>query len=342
MNQYFVLLSGENINLAISETQSLIELLDYSVHVTCTGRFLRLTSSGNPTKFLLDRAVLIKKAGSIISVFKINDRIRDIDSSIFQKHIQPNQTFSVQSISLLPERRKEYRANLIRKLGEIIKVSTGCSVNLTNPDVQFIIFLLDDELVLCKSNESILLSNLKSRSPGKTPFFHPSMMNAKLARVMCNLAGIMPNELVLDPFCGGAGILTEASVLGAYCIGIDINWALLRGAYENLSNLPIEKFTVLQSDSRTFPFVDRVFDAIVTDPPYGRASSTRGFDKESLIHETLAIAKNGLRDGGHICISGSTDLGISEIIRSIGFNILSQNQVYVHNTLTREIVSASN
>ena len=342
MNQYFVLLSGENIDLALSETQSLIGLLDYSVHVTCTGRFLRLVSSEDPTKFLLDRAVLIKKAGSILSIFKMNDRIRDIDSVILQEYIQSNQTFSVQSISLLPERRKEYRANLIREFGGIIKISTGCRVNLTNPDVQFIIFLLDDELVLCKSNESTLLPTLMSRSPGKTPFFHPSMMNAKLARVMCNLAGIMPNELVLDPFCGGAGILTEASILGAYCIGIDINWALLRGAYENLSNLPIEKFTVLQSDSRTFPFMDRVFDALVTDPPYGRASSTRGFDKESLIHETLAVAKNGLKDGGHICISGSTDLGISEIIRNNGFNILSQNQVYVHNTLTREIVSASN
>ena len=328
--------------MAISETQSLIELLDYSVHITCMGRFLCLSSSGDPTKFLLDRAVLIKKAGSIISIFNINDAINDIDSSILQKHIQSNQTFSVQSISLLPERRKEYRANLIREFGGIIKASTGCRVNLTNPDIQFLILLLDDELFLCKSNESTLLSNLRSRSPGKTPFFHPSMMNAKLARVMCNLAGIMPNELVLDPFCGGAGILAEASVMGAYCTGIDINWALLKGAYENLSNLPIEKFTLLQSDSRTFPFIDGVFDAIITDPPYGRASSTRGFDRESLIHETLAITKNGLRDGGRICISGSTDLGISEIIRNIGFKILSQNQVYVHNTLTREIVSASN
>ena len=99
------------------------------------------------------------------------------------------------------------------------------------------------------------------------------MMNATLSRVMCNLAGLMPGEIMLDPFCGGGGILCEASYIGARTIGIDLNWRLLSGSKENLSFTDGD-YSVIQGDVRSLPI--QQCDCIVTDPPYGRASSTRG------------------------------------------------------------------
>jgi tRNA (guanine10-N2)-dimethyltransferase len=306
------------------------------------GKFVYLTCSENPVDFLLNRAALLKQAGVILSNIDISNRPFKIDSTTIEEHIKPTQSFAVRAVSLLKSRKKQLRHDLITEIGAFIKKETKSKVSLTNPDVIFSIFLLDDETVLCKTYDSYLLSDLESRNPGKKPFFHPSMMNAKLSRIMCNLAGIKPDALVLDPFCGGAGILSEAALLGAKCIGIDLNWSLLKGAQLNLSHLPYNNFSLFQTDARCFPFDENTFDAIITDPPYGRTSSSRGYDVRILLREAFDSIKSGLKDEGSICVSGTSEMGISKMVEEVGFEILTKNEIYVHGGLTREIVSAKN
>jgi tRNA (guanine10-N2)-dimethyltransferase len=342
VNQYFVLLSGENIQLAFSEIKSLNTLFEYPIQMKQHGKFVYLTCNGNPIKLLLNRAALLKQAGIILSNIDISNSPFKIDSTMIEKHIKPDQSFAIRAVSLLNDRKKKLRHDLITEIGALIKKKTGSKVNLSTPDVIFSIFLLDDETILCKTHDSYLLSGLESRNPGKKPFFHPSMMNAKLSRIMCNLAGVKTEEIVLDPFCGGAGILSEAALLGAKCIGIDLNWTLLKGAHRNLSHIYYHKFSLLQTDARCFPFDEKTLDVIITDPPYGRTSSTRGYDVRFLLHEVFDTMKVGLKTGGRICVSGASEMGISKTIEDVGFEILTKNEIYVHGGLTREIVSAKN
>ena len=342
MNRYFALLSGENTKLAFSEIKSIGTLLVNPIQMKQHDRFVYITCTENPVDLLLNRAALLKQAGIILSNIDITSRPFNIDLTTIEEHIERNQSFAVRAVSLLNNRKKKLRHDLITEIGALIKKKTGSKVSLNTPDVVFSIFLLDDEIILCKTHDSYLLSDFEARNPGKKPFFHPSMMNAKLSRIMCNLAGIKPEEIVLDPFCGGAGILSEAALLGAKCVGIDLNWALLKGARLNLFHSSCDNFSLLQTDARCFPFDEKAFDVIITDPPYGRTSSTRGYDIRFLLDEVFSLLKTSLKDGGRICVSGASELGISQIIEAIGLEILTRNEIYVHGGLTREIVSATN
>lgn len=40
-------------------------------------------------------------------------------------------------------------------------------------------------------------------------------MDAKTSLVMCNVAGLLPGDKVLDPFAGSGGLLLAAAELGA-------------------------------------------------------------------------------------------------------------------------------
>ena len=341
MNRYFALLSGENTSLAMTEIESLIRLLDYKIRIEPMGRFLILYCDADPIPFLLDRAALLKQAGKVISSNDLSDEVEDISLDELVDHIEIGQSFSVKSISLMPDRMIDLRNTLIKNLGAKIKRLSRGTVNLDRPDIVFTIFLVENRVIVCTTIQSTLKRSLELRNPGTQKFFHPSMMNAKLSRIMCNLAGIMPNDTVLDPFCGAGGILSEAMILGANCVGIDLNWSLLRGAFTNLSSHSKKSFSLLQGDARSAPLSQRVLDAVVTDPPYGRTSSTRGEHVLSLIQQTLESLQNMLHDDSRICISGSSEMKVVNIVQEVGFKIVTCNEIYVHSGLTREVISAT-
>jgi tRNA (guanine10-N2)-dimethyltransferase len=163
------------------------------------------------------------------------------------------------------------------------------------------------------------------------------MMNASLARVMCNLAGVMPGEIVLDPFCGGGGILCEASLIGAKTVGIDLNWRLLVGGLENLSAIG-NGHSLIQGDVRKIPISK--CDCIVTDPPYGRASSTRGDHSAHLVERLLGNIDSLLRRRTQsLCICGDIEMKIRNIAETHGLNIGQALQIRVHSGLVRELLT---
>ncbi len=110
------------------------------------------------------------------------------------------------------------------------------------------------------------------RDAKNRPFFHPSSLNSRDARMLVNAAGVMKGDVVVDPFCGAGGILIEAGLLGAKVIGVDIDKKMVRGCRINLNHYRV-KGTVIEGDARTFEPDDDVY-AVITDPPYGRSTRT--------------------------------------------------------------------
>ncbi len=234
------------------------------------------------------------------------------------------------------------------KLGKLILNSTeGTKVNLKNPDKTFIGIITDEKLILGLKLTDITSKTFSERRPRKKPFFHPSAMPSKMARCMVNLAHGKVESLVLDPFCGTGTSLIEASYIGCRAVGVDAQKRMILGTRRNLRFFNISAEGLVLADSRKPPFFK--VDCVITDPPYGRSSSTLKSTTEQLVKDVLASSLELLGTGQRICIalpiqvngSGKTSRmaeDLAEYIEGLGYKTVESHMVYIHSSLTREIM----
>ncbi|KAL4657507.1 hypothetical protein GN956_G4280 [Arapaima gigas] len=143
---------------------------------------------------------------------------------------------------------------------------------------------------------------IRSHSVKKRHFIGNTSMEAGLSFLMANHARIKAHDLVCDPFVGTGSLLVACSHFGAYVCGTDIDYNIVHGIGKasrknqkwrgpdeniraNLRQYGTEQFyiDVLVSDSSKAIWREGpLFDAIITDPPYGIRESTRrtGSQKE--------------------------------------------------------------
>ncbi len=338
LTAYFTYISGENIELAKAEVELLLKQFLAVKELFWQGRLAKIIMSVNPTGFLLERAALVQKAGIILyepnSVDSITQGISDDE---WVTHITKQDDFSVKTLCVDENNDLGKRLQIEKILGAHIKKVTGGKVNLRSPSVQILVLLLPERILVCKSGTSKLRTLLRNREPGKKSFFHPSMMNSTLARVMCNLAGVRVGDIVLDPFCGGGGILCEALHIGASVIGMDLSWKLLVGAITNLSEIGT-KYSIIQGDAQHLPI--KSVHRIISDPPYGRASSTRGNIAIKLVESLLENVDSILQSKGEcLCLCGDSEMKLSQIAQNAGFIVGQQIKMKVHSGLVREIIT---
>jgi tRNA (guanine10-N2)-dimethyltransferase len=152
---------------------------------------------------------------------------------------------------------------------------------------------------------------------------------------MVNLAHGKPEGLVLDPFCGTGTSLIEATFIGCRAVGVDAQRRMIMGTRRNLRFFNIEAEGLILADSRKPPFF-RV-DCVVTDPPYGRSSSTLKSTTKQLVQDVLASSYSLLGVGQRICIASPKTLHIKTVGTALGFKHVESHFAYVHRSLTREI-----
>ncbi len=181
-----------------------------------------------------------------------------------------------------------------------------------------------------------------SRRPGRRPFFKPGPLSPQLSRVFVNLARLKEGDVYLDPFCGTGGFVLEACLLGArHCICGDLSSDMIRGSLINIKYFNFnDKVSFFWQDSAYIPLKEETVDTIATDPPYGRSTTTgkRAYDElvEKFLHESYRV----LKKGGHIVYAGPSQYTPWKLAYKVGFRVIARYQMYVHSTLTREIVVA--
>ena len=338
LTAYFAFISGENVELAKAEVELLLNQFLVDKELTWQGRLAKIRMSVDPTGFLLERAALVQKAGIILYESNQIDSItQGISDDEWTTLITEQDDFSVKTLCIDEDNDSSMQLQIEKVLGAHIKRVTDTRVNLRTPSVQILVLITSERILVCKSGTSKLRALLRNREPGKKPFFHPSMMNSMLARVMCNLAGVRVGDVVLDPFCGGGGILCEAAHIGASVIGIDLNWKLLVGAITNLSEIGA-KYSIIQGDAQHLPI--KSIHRIVSDPPYGRASSTRGSIAIKLVESLLENVDSILQSKGEcLCLCGDSEMKLSQIAQNAGLIVARQLKMRVHSGLVREIVT---
>ena len=339
MARLFFLISGEFESLSFSELKAILEAESYCYAIVeKLDQTVRLEANVESVGQILRRSAYTRIcAQELFTCDATDDAIfKAVNAANFTEFIKENETFEVRIRRIKEYTTKEATMKYERLLGKLIlQNAPGAKVNLKTPRKTFFGILTNGKLVFGLKLAEIQPKPFVERRARKKPFFHPSAMNAKLARCMVNLAHAKIGGYVLDPFCGTGTVLIEATLIGCKSIGIDVKRKMARGALRNVHHFNLIPEGIIMADGRKIPMVK--VDCVVTDPPYGRSATTLKSNTKSIVEGVLESAYPLLDKGQRICIASPKTLGIKEVGEASGYRHLESCFAYVHRTLTREV-----
>jgi putative methyltransferase (TIGR01177 family) len=213
--------------------------------------------------------------------------------------------------------------------------SEGGRIDLETPDRRFwLVRGADAQDRLFEEVATVDRRSASARRMPTLPYQRPVSLPPRLARAAANLARVRAGDRVLDPFLGTGALLAEAGLLGARLFGIDNDPEMVRGSLRNLGHLGVVAEELVVGDSGTVDFAraESPFDALLTDPPYGRASSTGGEGSAAIVDRVLPRWASRVRPGGRIVVIVSTPVSGP----GPDWTLRTAIPVRVHRSLTRE------
>jgi tRNA (guanine10-N2)-dimethyltransferase len=332
------LLLGGNATIPYSECESILKSngVPYD-EVERLDQVLILCAPVEACQIVVRQAGMVRRGCVVLASSKKTptSMIRAIDDLNLEHIKKPPLSFAVRVKGVKGHSKGINVSELEKELGARIKKKMSSSrVDLENPDILFYTIITNDRALFCMNLAEAEEEGFTKRRPGFRPFFHPSSMHPRLARAMVNLSGARLGSRFLDPFCGSGGILLEASVIGCNAVGLDIDLEMVRGSKTNLETFASSSFNVIAGDARHLPLEE--VDAIATDPPYGRSSSTKGKETRVLVGELFDEITSLLGTRGKLCLSVPSDVRIDEGARK-ELRMLEEHLVRVHRSLVRRI-----
>jgi putative methyltransferase (TIGR01177 family) len=184
-------------------------------------------------------------------------------------------------------------------------VDGGGRVDLETPERRF--WLADGppgHVALAEEVGAIDRGALEDRRMPQLPFRRPVSLSPKLGRAAVNLSRALPGGHIVDPFVGTGALMLEAALMGIRVSGGDLDPGMLRGAIDNLGSRGCEFEILRVADSGVAfdPPGGGGWDAVVTDPPYGRASGSSGEPASELVARCLPAWADRVRPGGRVVV----------------------------------------
>ncbi|XP_037533038.1 tRNA (guanine(10)-N2)-methyltransferase homolog [Nematolebias whitei] len=334
--QYLLHLAHDYLDYRLPEIKSLLDLRAKSFHPTENfneqSPFWCLDSlSEEDVRSVMARSVCAKSAfelwghGNTHSELKTS--LLNYPSEKMKPYMHKESTYKINIYSFNKSLAFEDR---IKKINALAYLPFEGTVNLTNP--QHIFCLLEDygtdpnnipqhpnyiyfgRWIADGQRELIRSFSVKDRH-----FIGNTSMNAGLSFLMANHAKVKEHDLVFDPFVGTGSLLVACSQFGAYVCGTDIDYNTIHGKGRssrknqkwrgpdeniraNLRQYGTERMyvDVMVSDAskplwRNTP----LFDAIITDPPYGIRESTR----KTGSHKGINKPPDGTYTESHVPVS---------------------------------------
>lgn len=223
---------------------------------------------------------------------------------------------------------------IVRALAEIY--TKDRKVTLEHPDIEVRGLITNSNVYVGMNMAEINRSQFEQRKVQHRPFFSPISLHPKLARALINLSAIQKGGALLDPFCGTGGILLEAGLIGAQVIGSDVEQKMIDGCQKTLDFYNIEKYKIFCSDIGDINSHVAEIDAVVTDLPYGKATTTKGENITQLYERAFENISKVLKKQGRavIGLSNKDMLYVGEQY----FSLLEQHEWRAHQSLTRYFV----
>jgi tRNA (guanine10-N2)-dimethyltransferase len=337
VKELFFHVSGENNTLPYAEIKAILEAESFNFQNSENyPQLLCIESDVTSLSTVNVRSSYARVNGIVVLKCKATEKTirHTMKKTNFTQFLKQGQTFAVKIKKTMGA--KINAAKLEAAIGRIIlqQIPEG-NVKLNNPDVCFFGTISPKIFVLGKKFFVTSRSYLK-RTPKNRPFSHPSSMLPKLARAMINLARVKKGDVILDPFCGTGSILIEGGLMGFKVVGTDLDSYTLRGASQNLRYFNVPHEGLIVSDARCSSITN--ISSIVTDPPYGRAASTRGVAIRTLVNEFLTEAVTVLPKGGYLSIALPTTLKTRELLNQLDCIHVEEHLVREHKSLTRKII----
>ncbi|VDN05047.1 unnamed protein product [Thelazia callipaeda] len=305
MDQYLFVFSQVHPQFRRAELESICDLYGIAwdrnkdflsdEHHVCLFEF----PSVNDVLRILSRSVLVKYALEWIAsagtyqdlyeaVAKRRDRILKYDST--------EQSFAIKMQTIGKKRMRISSHDVILKIGEALGFQRS-PVNLSNPCNMF--YVIEENVSIwfqrlhCGKLKNVY--SLKDRC-----YIGNTTLDPELSFLQANIAKVNVGSIVLDPFCGTGGLMVAAAHFGAAVMGTEINYQVARGVVNYVgksSRAGVKYHTAEKSVAANFQqygtdvyfmglvIADAsqhnlwypgihfntvpVFDAIITDPPYG-------------------------------------------------------------------------
>jgi tRNA (guanine10-N2)-dimethyltransferase len=300
-------LSGENIPLAVREVEAVLSLLlEKDAGVT--------PLAGRPQVYeipYVDAVALAHRAGLLRRVLApvAEGSLRELQDQ-FRAWGAGGGSLALRWSAEVAEPGSSGAPRIVRSLGEAF-VHGGGTIRLDDPDHHFEIWRCPNGPPgrywvlqrVAHADRSLFQRHRSSH----LPFSRPVTLPPWLARVLVNLAQVRPGGKILDPFCGTGAIPLQAALLGYEVWASDADPRMIRGTLRNLQVHGCAPRAALSLDisdlvSRGGDVPKQ--DAIVTDPPYGRASRLVGRSRIDLLDSLAAVADKLVIPGGRIVLMG--------------------------------------
>ena len=337
--RFFFVLSGEHSTLPLAELKAILHA--YRIEYRIVGNFYKLVeleADRHKLESIASRGGYVDEMGQ--EVFHTDDNLTGIKEAVDSTDLEPclssKDTFSVRMLRFGGVSKELSRVHLESYLGELLAEKTGARVDLRSPKKPFRGILAGSLFHLGLIMYQRPKGSVHRRRPRKRAVFHPSTMPPKLARCLVNLSEVKDGETFLDPFCGVGGIAIEASLLGCNVVGVDALSRMVRSARRNLAHFGLKSYGLIRGDARSIPL--HGVDGIATDPPYGTGASTLKSTTKEILASFLPQAKMALSSGGKVVFASPLGTGAVDLAESIGFKVFDRHELYVHRSLTREIV----
>ncbi len=339
MRSLFFLLSGENPTLPASELEALLQAEGYSYrNLRRSGQLVRVDAAHECVPAVVVRSAYVKEGCLELAKAEGDWKqlIKEIEKTSFDGSLPPGSTIAVRATGTgevridVPRAEREVGASLLNNVGDL-------RVRLDNPSHRL--------RVVCGEGFSLIGlvlgqrrgKEFYGRRASRRPFFLPTALQPKFARCMVNMARVSRGDSLLDPFTGTGSLLVEAGLIGCRAVGLELKHWICRGALKNLGHYLTDYDSPIVADARRAP-LRFGWDAIVTDPPYGRSSTTLGLSPERLLEEFLPEAYGCLRLGGYVCMTVPHEMGLEEVAAGFGYQLVERHTIFIHDRLTRKLL----
>jgi len=337
--RFFFILSGEHPTLPIAELKAILQA--YAIEYKIVGNFYKLVEvEADRTRLesIASRGGYIDEMGE--EVLHTEDNLpsikREVEFTNLEPFLSSQDSFSIRMLRFGGVSKELSRVHLEGYLGKLLAEKTGAKVDLRSPKKPFRGVLAGSRFHWGRIMHQRAKGSIHRRRPRRRAVFHPSTMPPKLARCLVNLSEVKDGETFLDPFCGVGGIAIEASLLGCNVVGVDALSRMVRSARRNLAHFGLKSYGLIRGDARNLPL--RNVDAIATDPPYGTGASTLKSTTKDILASFLPQAKGILSPGGKVVFASPLGTGAVDLAESQGFKVFDRHELYVHRSLTREIL----
>jgi len=338
LKKILLLLSGEHTTLPYSEACAVLEAEGVEFRVLTRHDQLLLIEAGPGAIDAIEgRSAFVMEGGEFIlssaaSSEDICRRCAEMDWRFLE-----GRSFGVK-VTRVKEHWKGLNTQKTQlTVGDAIVAATDSCVDLSEPDVWIRGVITDAGFFLFARGLQTDRHAFSSRRPRSRPYFHPGVLEAKIARAFVNLSRVKRGEVFADPFCGTGGFLIEAALIGCVACGTDLDMRMVSGARRNLAHYGLDA-NILQGDATAMPFRD--LGGIATDPPYGRGTSTMGSEVRSIISHFMEESFRVLEPGHFVCAAAPADLEPGRLVEAAGLRLREEHAMRVHKSLTRAIIVA--